>query len=453
MLVNGLEVEENPIQSRNCIFQPVLKITSEQNDFVFVESNPDADPESMDDEERSLELLYREKKIYGTGLGVSVDWNIDPYGNGCIWSDFFPEAEVPQMNFNLPENNTITEKDLSMKYLSDLSDTSKSDKIAALQSLIDLYKHWVDDLEITAASLDDKYQSAATANITECKRAYRRMYSGLETLNDNNTAFSAFVLANRAMFMQRIHLKMQADTSDQDRYPDDDHIAQLLRDMDYRIKEDDDSFWRPFQLAFLLMDINSIVNDESQERDLVDLIWFPTGGGKTEAYLGLTAFTIFYRRLAYPKLSDGTTVIMRYTLRLLAAQQFTRAATLICACELIRRDCETKHPIYRVYQLGNKPITIGLWIGRKHIPNKNSSSSKSSPGALECLKELNDTDAKSLRYTKERYNKFQVLKCPWCGTKLVKDVKDGKLVGNWGYRMRDNKHFYLHCTQDECHFT
>ena len=156
-----------------------------------------------------------------------------------------------------------------------------------------------------------------------------------------------------------------------DRYPGDSEITDWLNNLDYSVADDTTSRWRPFQLAFLLMDINSIVFDNSEDRLLVDLIWFPTGGGKTEAYLGLTAFTIFYRRLKYTEESDGTAVIMRYTLRLLASQQFTRASTLICACEYIRQDSLKKKHKYPAYFLGNSPITIGLWIGDTHIPNKN----------------------------------------------------------------------------------
>lgn len=445
MLVN--DMNEVPAKAIHCIFQPKLSVSSAQNTFTFIESNPNLDTSNMDDEERSLELLYRDKKIYGTGLGVSVDWDIDDEGRGDIWSDFFPQVEVPPMSFDLPENDVVSIEKLSMKYLSDLDSVDKDQKLSVLKSVVDLYRSWVDGLEIISNSLDSRYKSAATKNIAECKRACDRMYAGIKTLESNSNAYSAFLLANRAMFMQRVHLQMQSDTADVDRYPDDETIAALLRGMNYRKASDDGCRWRPFQIAFLLMDINSVVNDDSPDRDIVDLIWFPTGGGKTEAYLGLTAFTIFYRRLAYPYEASGTTVIMRYTLRLLAAQQFTRAATLICACEFIRKDCEAKKRRYPSYPLGKESITIGLWIGGKHIPNRNVDAKEH----LDKL--LNVKEHYYVRSEKDKHNKFQVLKCPWCGTKLVKDDRDKKLVGKWGYSMRQDKHFYMFCPQEECDFT
>ncbi len=450
MLVN--ELEEVPAKANHCIFQSRIEINTHNNCFSFVESNPNPDIHLMDEEECSLELLYRHKKIYGTGLGTSVDWDIDEQGKGSVWNDFFPIEEIPTMNFSLPKNRVITNNELSMKYLSDLNSIDKDTKISSMYSLVDLYKSWVVDLEKTASLLDIKYISAASKNIEECRWAYERMYAGIKTLKENETAYKAFLLANRAMFMQRVHITMQSDMAKKsaDRYPGDEEISDWLRNVDYHKEDDASCRWRPFQIAFLLMDINSIVYDESPERNIVDLIWFPTGGGKTEAYLGLTAFAIFYRRLTHSKEAAGTTVIMRYTLRLLAAQQFTRAATLICACEYIRQQCEKKHRKYPIYSLGKEPISIGLWIGGTHIPNRNEGKNSASYH-LEKLK--NVSKHYYVRSEKERHNKFQVLKCPWCGTKMVKDDRNNKLVGEWGYNMGSGKHFYMFCPQEDCDFT
>lgn len=446
MLVNGLS--ESPVKANRCIFQSRIEIGTHNNGFTFVESNPNSDISAMDDEERSLDLLYRHKKIYGTGLGTSVDWKIDDKGNGIIWNEFFPITEVPSVSFSLPKNDLLEDGELSMKYLSDLNSSDRETKLKSMRSLVNLYKLWVEDLEKAAAMLDARYASAAAKNIKECKRAYQRMYAGIETLRSNDNAYSAFLLANRAMFMQRIHIAMQSEMAqvNAERYPGDEEISDRLNGMDYSRESDANCRWRPFQIAFLLMDINSIVDDQSPERSIVDLIWFPTGGGKTEAYLGLTAFTIFYRKLAHLKQSAGTAVIMRYTLRLLAAQQFTRAATLICACEYIRQDCAQKRHRYPAYSLGKNPITIGLWIGGTHIPNKNEDADFH----LDKLRKV--SSYYYVRNEKERHNKFQVLKCPWCGTKMVKDDKDKRLVGEWGYSM-SGKHFYMFCPHEDCVFT
>lgn len=136
---------------------------------------------------------------------------------------------------------------------------------------------------------------------------------------------------------------------------------------------------------------------------------------------------------------------MRYTLRLLGCSQFTRASTLICACEFIRRDSLERRPQYKAYPLGAEEISIGLWIGGEHTPNKNDQ-------AKEHLNKLTTSTADNIRENKDKHNKFQVLKCPWCGTKLVKDKKDGHLIGQFGYRMKNNRHFELFCPQESCYF-
>lgn len=443
MLVNG---EEGASSAKYCLYQPEIIVETKENSFSFVEYSGEADFQLLDEEEKSLILQYRNKKVYGTGLGTSIGWEIDANGNGKIYNDFFPEAEVPSMDFKLQKKYNVKDSTLSMKHMSDLDEAEKNSKLSELESLVIAYETWIEEIKSERNEIDSIYQEIADKNIQGCEKSAERMRNGITILSENSLAWDAFQLANRAMFMQRAHLKLQEQTSNINRYPDDEELSEILDNIDYYTIDNvikDFYSWRPFQLAFLLMSIDSIVNDKSTDRDLVDLIWFPTGGGKTEAYLGLTAFTIFYRRLAHIEESDGTAVIMRYTLRLLAAQQFTRASTLICACEYIRVDATSRRSIYGKYPLGRESISIGLWIGGEHTPNKNKK-------AKEELTELNKASASELDYVKDRHNKFQVLKCPWCGTKLVKDKNEKK--SQFGYRMRNNAHFEIFCPQESCFF-
>jgi hypothetical protein len=173
--------------------------------------------------------------------------------------------------------------------------------------------------------------------------------------------------------------------------------------------------WRPFQLGFLLQSIPEIVIPDLPERETVDLIFFPTGGGKTEAYLGLSAFTIFYRRLT--DTSDcGTEVLMRYTLRLLTSQQFTRAASLVCCMEIIRSERQ---------DLGTTPFRIGVWLGGDQTPNT-----------------LTDAKAKLdlLKKGETLENKFLLIKCPYCGSKMgpVSSGKRGSKPEIVGYHYKDS---------------
>jgi hypothetical protein len=425
----------------NSIFQPQIELKSDKNPgFKFYNYFGRNYSYRFDEEEESLDLLYRDKKVYATGHGVSVDWQIDKNGYGRLWTEFFPFNEVPQMDFTV---KGLDEKALSMKYLSDLDSTPKDEKIAKMKGLIDTYSNWIREIAEKGSSLGLRFEKAVQRHVADCKQSAGRMYYGLELLLEDDIIYTAFQLTNRAMFMQRIHSELQRT----DRYPGDKACQQMLANLNYYRVEENKYKWRPFQLAFILMNLRSITDENCDERDLVDLIWFPTGGGKTEAYLGLTAFTIFYRRLRFPTTSKGTTVIMRYTLRLLAAQQFIRASTLICACESIRKQYYTFRgkSKYPVYDLGRDKITIGLWIGSSHTPNRNDE-------AKTFLKKLLEATVSDLKETKERNHKFQVLKCPWCGTKLVKDWSEGGMVGSWGYFMKDQKHFRIKCTQEGCEF-
>lgn len=438
----------------NCIFQPVLRINSSENEMLsFCDYSHVNYAGIYTEDEMSNALLYRNKSNYASGLGVATDWEISDDGKGYIQTDYFPIVEVPQMEFQIPDKYQVSENVFNMKYLSDLDSTSKEIKIKDLRSLSAAYEQWIDILSSKAEALDAKFVDEAHKHVHECRYCLDRINKGIEIIEKDEISWNSFVLSNRAMFMQRVQVGIQGnfDNVIPNGGEEYDKLTDILENINYLEYDGSKCEWRPFQLAFLLMSIPSIKDEDTKQgisdRDLVDLIWFPTGGGKTEAYLGLTAFTIFYRRLSFPEESGGTTVIMRYTLRLLAAQQFTRASTLICACELIRYEAVVnKKSKYPKYPLGDEKISIGLWIGGDHTPNKLKK-------AKECYDQLSKVNSNNINNTKEKYNKFQVLKCPWCGTKMVKELdKNGKVVGSWGYRMPSVKHFYLTCTNEYCHF-
>lgn len=452
MLVNDSDAEmrgrNRKIERRHpCLFQPCITVYSDRNAFSFCEYGNALNFDRLSEKEKSLELQYRHKRVYASGLGTSAEWDINKKGCGKVFTEYFPVKEVPSMDFGVPEEFSISPQALSMKYLSDLDTSIKNEKLAHLQTVADAYKEWIDNRVAHIPNLDERFRQIAEKNMAGCAAACNRMFEGVEALREDEVAWSAFQLANRAMFMQRAHLSLQNTMSNIERFPDDEELGKVLDRIEEEGYENVDAFikdyysWRLFQIAFLLMSVNSVINDESPDRELVDLIWFPTGGGKTEAYLGLTAFTIFYRRLKYPDSCDGTTVIMRYTLRLLTAQQFTRASTLICACEYIRQRCLEE----RTYNLGRQRITIGLWIGNEHTPGK-IEDAKAHVNALHKAK------ASELSSAKEKHNKFQVLKCPWCGSKLVKEAEGRSLKGEWGYEI-SNGHFRLICQNSYCHFS
>lgn len=423
----------------NYIFQPEIQVNTEENEFVFADFSANRDYSSLNDEEISLELQYRNKKIYGTGLGVACDWKINDEGKGFVKSDVLPFYEVPTSDFAIPENTKIDEKILSMKNLSTLSNDSKDTILKNLEQFIELYSDWIDEQANQTHNLDDHFKNIANSNIKGCLNSRDRMLRGLEVLSENKNVWEAFQLSNEAMFMQRVHLDMQEKFSVADRADDDSEIKLWFESLNY-IDQEDKHRWRPFQLAFVLMSLESIADVNCKDRDIVDLIWFPTGGGKTEAYLGLTAFTIFYRRLTNAEISGGTSVIMRYTLRLLAAQQFNRASTLICSCEKIRKS----KIVSKDYRLGKEEITIGLWIGRDHTPN-------TIKDAKEELENLIYASKGDLQYRIDKYNKFQVMKCPWCGTKLVKQIVNNRMKGKFGYKILQNR-FQIFCPQEKCDF-
>lgn len=410
------------IAERNNIFQPKLEVTSDKNNWELVEYSSSPLLENrMSAEEKNLELLFRKKQKYGIGHGVSVDYD----KNNKSWhieTNFLPEHEVASMNFDIPD---LPEEVLSMEMLSSISSLDNTSIISNLELLVSGYEKWLSSKMKDIDTLKPQYHDAANENVRNASIALKRMRKGIKTLEKDSYAMKAFKDANFAMLMQRV----QSFNRKKNTMPDE--AVEVVRQ--YENTERYKAKWRAFQLAFFLMSIDSLVDEQSEYRDLVDLIWVPTGGGKTEAYLALTSFTIFYRRLRKLDESKGTAVIMRYTLRLLAAQQFLRATSVICACELIRRN---NIPAY-----GEEEITVGLWIGSNVTPNRHKDAKS----------EYNNLQDSRNQYDIDKHYKFQLLECPWCGTKLVKQQVGNKLVGKYGLRTKNKKLIHM-CTNSNCDF-
>lgn len=382
---------DSPPAFNAAFFQVELSVTETNGASVFHPIDR-AGGISEDEELAILDMLYRDKRSFALGHGCGTGWTTDPNDKTVakqVWSDFLPSCDIKPVK---PREKALfaNQFDLSMRSLSE-GDSSDSDIIGNLGLLAKDYESWIiakqDQQE---NSLSNQYQIPATGNLEKCRGCLKRIKEGIEYLSSNSDAMLAFRLANRAMLIQQARTRFQKDIDPDNTYLD--------LPEDYRVSGESDPVWRPFQLAFVLMNIACCSESDHPDRELVDLIWFPTGGGKTEAYLGLAAFVICLRRLADSE-DKGVAVLMRYTLRLLTAQQFQRAAALITTLESLRLDK------YLGADLGESPITIGLWVGMGLSPNRRK----------DAVKRLNELTA-----TPGAQNPFQLLRCPWCRSALDK---------------------------------
>lgn len=413
-----------------CIYQVNLKLMSAKKEGFRPLPQQDAS-ELGDEEALSQALLYQKISTFAVGHGVAPDWHGDnANGTDCVFSSTVPEFDIaPIVPTKRPDG-----QELSMRTLSDPDAYSIGGNANALcQSLIEDYSIWIEQQERIAQKVPDPHlRKTAERHLEVCRNCLERMKRGLALLADDNQASFVFARMNEAILAQQIRYGQVAEKTREwttsagnklvlESPPPDPHLEVEKR------------AWRPFQLAFILMSISSIVLQDDEaflERDLVDVIWFPTGGGKTEAYLGLTAFTILWRRILDPSAGHGTAVLMRYTLRLLTAQQFERASTLICALEQIRkreRDC-----------FGDEPVSIGLWVGQGLSPNNDADAVKS-------LKELQSKP--------NAPNRFVLTKCPWCGAKMgVVIERPRRTIKGLRQAMKPSR-VELHCDAPDCEFS
>ncbi|MGH9467519.1 MAG: hypothetical protein ACRD1Y_09190 [Terriglobales bacterium] len=368
-LVNQRKPEPEPSRRDQAFaFQAALRLTTAggfvaRPDLHGLAAGPEG-PAEWDD--RVADLQYRETCEYAVGHNVSTTAAVADGVCREVATAWVPAAEVERVDVA-----RIPDAELSMDALAAL-DTG--DGFArALQPLVARYRVWI-EAQAKTQGLDAKRARSLDDLVHRARRAADRIEQGIATLADAGCR-EAFRAANRAM-------------------------ATAAR----RRRVGERPQWRPFQLAFILLNLAGIGEPSSPDREVVDLLFFPTGGGKTEAYLGLAAFTLVLRRLRQPGVgSAGVSVLMRYTLRLLTFDQLSRAATMICALELERQQ--------DVIRLGTWPFEIGLWVGRAATPNQMGRVNDNNPDSAR---------SRTLAHLRDdrRAAPIPLEVCPWCNTKL-----------------------------------
>jgi Helicase conserved C-terminal domain len=351
------------------VFQAALELHCEEG-FV-----PRQDPRglaSTDPDEALADLHYRDINELAVGHNVAATWDGTKDGKHLlVHSVWQPTALVPRVD----PNRTVT-CELRMDRLGALPDADAA--TVALAPLTALYRDWIEDQAEHVGDLSAKRQAVARQLLANAGLAAQRIDEGIACLADP-LVLDAFCVANRA-------------------------IATTSR----RRNKIPDPTWYPFQLAFLLLNLPGIANREHPDRETVDLLFFPTGGGKTEAYLGLSAFTIALRRLRTPGPDGaGLTVLMRYTLRLLTLDQLGRAAAVVCALELERQNDPTR--------LGEWPIEIALWVGSAATPNRMGSNGEPDP-----MRRTARTKVLDFAGGNPRSQPVPINTCPWCATPFTK---------------------------------
>lgn len=419
-LINRTTMSGTSPKDSECFFQCEFTVEGADESTCFLEY-PAREALGSDEEEQSLRLLYRHRKTFAVGHGCAAGWpDTEASAASQITTDTLPGYEIKPI---LPRE--IGGLELSMRQLSDKDDAAA---IQTCERLAKEYEKWLEQQAgvIAEATFPAEHRQAAHRHLTLCRACHKRIVDGIQLLATDADTRQAFAWMNRAMLQQQLHYNLAANQ--RRGWVKTAGVLSLEKPFqapDSNNPPNGKGLWRPFQLAFVLMNLRAISQRDSPDRATVDLIWFPTGGGKTEAYLGLTAFTIFRRRL-FDAQDAGTAILMRYTLRLLTTQQFQRAASLICACELIRRQNEAR--------LGNIRISIGLWVGQSVTSNRNR----------EAVSDLNAI------HRNGKPNRFVVLTCPWCGAEMG-PVEFGNAYQAKGYR-RNGLRVVFRCEDPGCDF-
>jgi len=399
---------QKELLNKSCLFQAEIKV--DNDNFQSLKPYSENKFSKIDEELEEINFLYRSLDHFSIGHNCSSIWS--PIKKPTqIKSSFIP-------TYNLNETKTTID-DLIEIPLFDISlwGMPKNEVIAALNKFVNKYRDWI---QLEQKKSKDSQKPIGKKIISSLDEVLFRLNEGVELLKSDDNLFRAFQFANTSMLLQFC-------LNDEDFYETIQN-ANLIEEGPFFNDSQKKFTYRPFQLAFLLISIESTINPKSKYRaDAVDLIWFPTGGGKTEAYLAVAALTIVLRRMNCHHY-EGVSVIMRYTLRLLAAQQFERASKIITVLDYLRKQF--------ISELKDEPISIGLWIGDNSTPNK--------------LKKAIKVE-ENIRNNGESANQFQLDTCPWCNSNLIQE-QNGKTIH--AFRIQEKKkNLKIKCLNDDCNYS
>jgi hypothetical protein len=394
-LVNGCQMEEPDRNTSEelTMFQVAMELTPVEGTIFVARPSRRA---TVDDEDASAALLYRHAREYAAGHTCSADWTVQGSGESAVVESlrisWLPAADTPAVSGDghplFRDVGKDGSKPLSASWLSSAPESALP---PALREVCDAYEKWINLQEKERAGLAADQMKVADRHLDKARDVLTRMRKGVDRLESDANAMLAFRLANLAMHTQSTW------------------------------KEGGDPLqWRPFQLGFLLLTLESAIDGKHPDRNVMDLLWFPTGGGKTEAYLGLIALVAFHRRVSRddPDSGAGMAAIMRYTLRLLTTQQFIRASAMIAACEAIRRG---KISTPQTVKLGTTPFAIGLWVGRDATPNtREGAFAHLTDRSLSSPHQLTDCPCchGALRYSQETASDPVTVRCQKAGCLL-----------------------------------
>lgn len=412
-VVNERECGENgEVRVEDVLFQVRLRCSP----GLEVTAYPDPPIISEDQEAEELALQYRGLPTFAVGHGCSAAWPEPVAGSvSSVAVDFLPAVEVPPVTTDIDALPESVQEALSLRRLQD----DGFDPFPAFSSLIDTYQGWQNLL--AAEDVAERFAGPRERILGRIGSVITRMHDGLELLRSQPDAMRIFRLANRAML-----LSIARAGAVSKRLP-----GEQFRDIDIQTIAPDSIRWRPFQLAFFLLSLRGLWDPTHEDRDTVDLIWFATGGGKTEAYLAVAAFEMLRRRFIDGDAGNGTAVIKRYTLRLLTIQQFERAGGLICSLETLRKAGEIP---------GGQAFSLGLWVGKESSPNEYSGQD----GAISQLNKIRSTIGRVEGV------KLPLKHCPVCGSSIVPNQKAEGAVGV-GMRLIEGR-IDLFCPNTDCSF-